>query len=151
GLAAGVARVTGVEDLQRLLALDQLLLEHVEDGSRPVLGVGGDLDRIAGPLDLGAGALEVVALGDLTGRLAQRVVHLLAVDLAHDVERRVGHDGPPVPIYPWRWCCAILGCAVGHTTAADEHGRLPERPMGADCKSVGVFLRRFEYWTSPWA
>lgn len=25
-----------------------------------------------------------------------------------------------------------------------KHGRLPERPMGADCKSVGLCLRRFE-------
>ena len=26
-------------------------------------------------------------------------------------------------------------------------GRLPERPMGADCKSVGLRLRRFESYT----
>ena len=53
------------------LAFDQLLLEDVEDGVGPVVGVGGDLDGLlAGPLDLGAGALEVVALGDLPRRLA---------------------------------------------------------------------------------
>src|SRR5580765_4681329 len=33
------------------------------------------------------------------------------------------------------------------TRAAARPGRLPERPMGADCKSVGVFLRRFESCT----
>ena len=69
---AGLARLAGVEDLQRLLALDQLLLEDVEDGGGAVLGVGGDLDRrLAGPLDLGAGALEVEALGDLARRLVR--------------------------------------------------------------------------------
>ena len=30
---------------------------------------------------------------------------------------------------------------------AAAHGRLPERPMGADCKSVGLRLRRFESYT----
>lgn len=29
----------------------------------------------------------------------------------------------------------------------DANGRLPERPKGADCKSVGVRLRRFESYT----
>ena len=29
-------------------------------------------------------------------------------------------------------------------------GRLPERPMGADCKSVGGSLHRFESCTCHW-
>ena len=42
---------------------------------------------------LGSGVLEVEPLSDLPGRLVERVVHLLAVDLAHDVERRVAGHG----------------------------------------------------------
>ena len=60
-----------------------------------VVGARGDLDRlVALPLDRGAGALEVEARGDLPGGLSQCVVDLLAVDLADDVERRVGHVCP---------------------------------------------------------
>src|SRR3984957_2873596 len=33
----------------------------------------------------------------------------------------------------------VVGCYT-------HHGRLPERPMGADCKSVGLRLPRFESW-----
>src|ERR1700730_4359262 len=35
----------------------------------------------------------------------------------------------------------VVGCYT-------HHGRLPERPMGADCKSVGLRLPRFESWIS---
>jgi hypothetical protein len=35
----------------------------------------------------------------------------------------------------------LYSCYPYHT------GRLPERPMGADCKSVGLRLPRFESWT----
>src|SRR3954447_903761 len=82
-LLAGLPGLGGVEDLQALLALDQLVLEHVEHGAGPVIGRGGDLDRVlALPLDRRASALEVEARGDLTGRLAEGVVDLLSVDLA---------------------------------------------------------------------
>src|ERR1700752_4881282 len=37
--------------------------------------------------------------------------------------------------------CSLYSCYPYHT------GRLPERPMGADCKSVGLRLPRFESWT----
>src|SRR5204862_7183547 len=47
--------------------------------------------RLAGPLDRGPDVLEVEPLRDLLGGLVQRVVDLLVVDLAHDVERRVSH------------------------------------------------------------
>src|SRR5205085_108441 len=43
------------------------------------------------PGDLGAGPAEVKPVGEFLGRLVQRVVDLLQVDLAHHVERRVCH------------------------------------------------------------
>src|SRR3954447_11853377 len=95
-LLARLAGLGGVEDLQALLALDQLVLEHVEHGAGAVVGRGGDLDGVlALPLDGGAGALEVEARGDLASGLAERVVDLLPVDLADDVERAVGHLRTP--------------------------------------------------------
>ena len=45
------------------------------------------------------------------------------------------------------WCCAIVSPCCHRAKPGVRHGRLPERPMGADCKSVGVFLRRFESCT----
>ena len=102
---------------------------------------------LALPLDGGAGALEVEAGGDLAGRLAQRVVDLLAVDLAHDVERAVGHRTASWRFSGLRCCLAILPTARAHRdSGAAGTGRLPERPMGADCKSVGLCLPRFESW-----
>src|SRR6478609_1604971 len=92
GDLAGLARLGGVEDLQALVALDQLVLEDAEHGTGAVVGRGRDLDRLlALPLDGRPGALEVEAVRDLPGRLAERVVDLLAVQLAHDVEARVSH------------------------------------------------------------
>ena len=140
---------------RRLLALDELALEDVEHRRGPVVGARGDLDRlVALPLDGGAGALEVEARGDLPCGLSECVVDLLAVDLADDVERRVGHVCPPARLsggghgiftsdVVLRYCFALLSPGQ----AGSAHGRLPERPMGADCKSVGVFLRRFESCT----
>src|SRR3954462_5128088 len=94
GLAGGL-RLSGVEHLERDAPLDQLLLEHVEGGGHPLLGVGLQGDAVVpGPGDAGVGAAEVEALGELLARLVERVVHLLAVDLADDVERRVGHLFP---------------------------------------------------------
>jgi hypothetical protein len=55
----------------------------------------------------GAGVLEVVALADLLGRLVDGVVHLLLVDLADDVERRVRHDDGPGSL---GWHEARVGC-----------------------------------------
>src|SRR5215510_5579723 len=96
-LPAGRTGVAGVEGLERDAALDQLALEHVEDRERPVLGVRAHLDAVlALPLDRRAGVLEVEPLRDLAGGLVERVVDLLPVDLAHDVERRVaGHRASP--------------------------------------------------------
>ena len=81
-----------VEVLQRDLPLDQPGLEDVEDGLGALLGVGLDEDRVlAGERDRGADALEVVARRHLLGRGVEGVRDLLLVDLADDVERRVGH------------------------------------------------------------
>src|SRR6476660_5927397 len=53
------------------------------------------------------------------------------------------------------WCVFVLGPSSlypasrtkpGHGVV-QHPGRLPERPMGADCKSVGLRLRRFESCT----
>src|SRR5262245_10815196 len=96
-LATGRSWVAGLQCLERDAALDQLALEHVEDGERAVFRVGAHLYAVlALPLDRGAGVLEVEPLRDLARGLVQGVVDLLTVDLAHDVERRVaGHRASP--------------------------------------------------------
>src|SRR5699024_4108136 len=75
-----------LERLQRDSALDQLRLEHVEDGLDPVFAVGLHLNRLAAPGDRGIGAAEVVAGVDLLRSLVEGVVGLLTIDLADDVE-----------------------------------------------------------------
>jgi hypothetical protein len=85
-LARGVG-LAGVEGLQGDAALDHLGLQHVEDREDALLGVGLHEDLLAAEVDLGADALEVVALGDLLLGLVQGVGHLLLVHFAYDVER----------------------------------------------------------------
>ena len=77
--------------IERDIALDQLGLEDVEHGPAAVLAVGLHDDVVAGEVQRRANAFEVVALGDLLLRLGEGVGDLLAVDLADDVERAVGH------------------------------------------------------------
>ena len=80
--------LAGVERLERDVAADQLLLEHIEGRLGALLGVGGDDDRLfAGPVDAGVGAAEVVALREFLRGLVEGIVDLLAVDLAHHVKR----------------------------------------------------------------
>jgi len=87
GLAAGL-RIACVEGLHRDVAADQLLLEHVDGGLHPLFGGADDLDDLlALPGDGRVGAAEVESGGQLLGGLVQRVVDLLAVNLADDVER----------------------------------------------------------------
>src|SRR6201992_2205588 len=82
--------LAGVQHLERDPALDQLVLEHVEDGVGPLLAVGPDLHPLlAGPADRRADVAEVAPLADLLARLVHGVVALLPVELGHDVERRV--------------------------------------------------------------
>src|ERR1700739_584150 len=81
-------RLPGVERLHRDVAADQLLLEYVDGRLHALLGRRRQLDGlVALPRDLGVGAAEVEAGGKLLGGLVERVVDLLVVDLADDVER----------------------------------------------------------------
>src|SRR4051794_31484145 len=117
GLARGL-RFAGVEDLQRDVPLDQLLLEDIEGGGDPLLGVGLQRDAVlAGPRDGGVRAPEVEALRQLLAGLVEGVVDLLAVDLAHDVEGRVGHV-VPLPLrrpgsrgFPGTPSAVLVGCS----------------------------------------
>src|SRR5690606_33854219 len=83
--------VARVERLEGDAPLDELGLEHVEDREHALRRVRDHDDAVAAPRDRRADVAEVVALRDLLGGLVERVVDLLAVDLADDVERRVGH------------------------------------------------------------
>src|SRR5699024_3962011 len=85
-LIAGGIGLAVLERLQRDSALDQLRLEHVEDGLDPVFAVGLHLNRLAAPGDRGIGAAEVVAGVDLLRSLVEGIVGLLMIDLADDVE-----------------------------------------------------------------
>src|ERR1700735_630693 len=67
---------------------------------------------ISGPGDGRAHAAEVETRPDLLGRLVQRVIDLLAVDLGHYVERGFGCHGPRLD----------AGGAVG--TVAPPRGRI---------------------------
>src|SRR5262249_42240725 len=96
-LLAGHLRVGGVEVLEGDLALDELLLEDVEDGLGPLFAVGTDLDpMLTRPGDGSAHAAEVEPRADFLGRLVQRVVGFLAVDLADDVKAGLARHDPQV-------------------------------------------------------
>src|SRR5690606_25799598 len=95
---AGGSRLARLQRLQRDASLDQLVLEDVEGRLHPVFGFGLQGHRLlAGPLDLRAGAPEVEPGAELPGSLPQRVVDLLAIDLADDVEGRVHCHDPVTP------------------------------------------------------
>src|SRR5512132_1654776 len=95
--AAGRPRLRRGQRLERYRPLHQLLLEHVEGGQRPLVGLGEDHHLLARPGERGAGVLEVEALRQLLSRLVDGVVDLLSVDLGDDIERGVGHGVPPSP------------------------------------------------------
>src|SRR3546814_12620701 len=93
--SGGLLDLLVVEGLQRDLALHQLLLEELPERCQAVLAGRLQLDLRLGEIELGVGALEAVAGGDLTGGLVDRVADLLLVDIGDDVkdrseERRVG-------------------------------------------------------------
>ncbi len=89
-LAAGRLRISRVQCLERDAALDQLVPEHVKDGVGTFLGVGPDVyGMLSGPGDGRADAAEVEPCADFLGRLVQRVVDFLAVELGHDVKGRI--------------------------------------------------------------
>ena len=78
--------------LQRHLAAGELLAEDVAE--RTYLEVVGrvEVDGVLLAADFGLRTLEVEPLSHLAQRLVDRVVDLLQVDAAHDVEGR--HRGP---------------------------------------------------------
>src|SRR5690606_30384447 len=91
-LAGGLGlAVAEVERLERDAAAEQLGLEDVDDRLDALGGVRLHDHGLARPRDRGADVAEVVALRDLLRGLVERVVDLLPVDLAHDVERAVSH------------------------------------------------------------
>src|SRR5690606_30503064 len=91
-LLAARERLAGVEGPQRDAALDELLLEHVEHGLDALLGVRLQQDpALAAEFDRRADPLEVVPLRDLLLGLVDGVLQFHRVDLAHDVEGRIGH------------------------------------------------------------
>src|SRR6266508_1829962 len=100
GAAAGGSRLRGGQRLERDRAPDQLLLEDVQGGQRPLVGLGDDHHVLARPGDRGTGVLEVEALAQLLPGLVQGVVDLLAVDLGDDVERGIGHAQAPFAVPP---------------------------------------------------
>src|SRR5205085_1837139 len=125
-LLAGGSRLADVEDLERLIALDQLLLEHLDDRLRALVGVRGDLDRVGATAGHGrAGVLEVEPLRDLAARLVDRVVDLLVVDLADDVERRVA--GHLVLLHD----CCLGGPSVGRAVRGLQPVRFATDPAGS--------------------
>src|SRR5262252_8195265 len=156
-LLAGRLGLGGVEVLEGDLALYEFLLEDVEDGLGPLLAVGADLDPVlARPGDGGAHAAEVEPRADLLGRLVQRVVGFLAVDLADYVKAGLARHDPQVRrvrCRSSRWmragapasvkspdgqrrnrsCCPLFFSLLPHAAAS---GRLPEWPKGAVCKTV---------------
>src|SRR6202035_510502 len=89
-LLPGELGIGRVQRLQRYAALDQLVLEHVEDGHGALLAVGADVHGLlAGPGDGRAHAAEVEPGTYFLGRLVERVVNFLAVEFGHDVKGRL--------------------------------------------------------------
>src|SRR6478672_6487200 len=116
-LLAGEAR-TGLRDVEVLeadLALDEVGLHDVEHGEAALLGVRLHLDDLAGEVDGGTDVLEVVARRDLLAGAVDGVGDLLLVELADDVERRVGHRGGPSTC-----CCLVCRTAPGRSPGHDE-------------------------------
>src|SRR5262249_27220835 len=92
-------RLPHLERLQRDAPLDQLLLEHLDRRPAPLLSLRLDRDGLfPRPAHRRPRPPQVEPRGQLLPSLVQRVVHLLPVDLAHHVERRVRHL--PTPPHP---------------------------------------------------
>ena len=106
-----------VEVLERDLALDEPGLKTSRTALAALLGVGLDLDDLAGELDGGADVLEVVARRDLLGGAVDGVGDLLLVELADDVER----------------ASAMVASFLGPSRAVAGVGRLPVSIRGCPC------------------
>src|SRR5580704_13388241 len=89
-LLAGKLGVVRIQGLERYAALDQLVLEDVEDGLGALFAVGADVDGVfAGPGDGRPDAAEIEPGTDLFDRLVERIVNFLAVELGHDIKGRL--------------------------------------------------------------
>ena len=123
--ASSILRV--LEGLQRDLALDQLLVEHLVQGPQAVLGRGAQHQLVVAQLNGRVGVLEVEAGGGLPVGLVDRVAHLLHVDFGDDVKR--GHA-------PQR-TGATGGSGVPGRANLARCGSVSEWPKEAGCKPAG--------------
>src|SRR5580704_12490626 len=157
-LLAGKLGFVRVQGLEGYAALDQFVLEDVEDGLGALFAISADVDgMLAGPGDRRADSAEVESCADFLARLVERVVNFLAVKLGHDVKggflgchgskarrgragRHAERAATPGPV---RLKCgrltvrSRLGLSFSVPPALAAHGRLPEWPKGAVCKTVG--------------
>src|SRR5262245_9190016 len=83
----GLDRFLG-QRLQRHLPARELLAQDVGEGPDLEIVGGAEVDGVRLTTHLRRRSLEIEALPDLLQGLVDRVVDLLEVDLAHDVERR---------------------------------------------------------------
>src|SRR4029079_10830939 len=83
-------RLAGVDGLQRDVPLGQAFLQVLDERAQLEVVLGMELDRVVLAPDLERGAFEVEAVAELALRLVDRVVDLLQIELADDVER--GHE-----------------------------------------------------------
>jgi hypothetical protein len=84
-----------LEVLHRDAAFDEFPLQHVEQRLHFEVVVRDERERRRGAIERDGGlrTLEVVALGDLLGRLIHGVIDLLQVGAGRDVEGREGAHG----------------------------------------------------------
>ena len=108
----GLLDLAGLEGLQRDLALDQLLVEHLVERPQAVLGGGAQHELVVAELDGRVGVLEVEAGGRLPVGLVDRVADLLHVDFRDDVKRGHGVSVPAPPAGPG-WRAGLISPAAG--------------------------------------
>ena len=124
----GLLDLAVVEGLQRDLALDQLLVEHLVQRPQAVLGRGAQHQLLLAQLDRRVGVLEVEAGGRLPVGLVDGVADLLHVDFGNDVEG--GHAASvPAALRPFR--------GAGPELISLACGSVSEWPKEAGCKPAG--------------
>src|SRR4051812_2879282 len=79
----------------------------------------------------------------MSKELSEATVHVLTDndDLSEETSERWGAPGPPTPVIGPPETDVTLGPRVRYPSErryGGLHGGLPEWPMGADCKSVGL-------------
>src|SRR6478735_9129976 len=120
-----------VEVLEADLALHEVRLDDVEDRETTLLGVRLHLDDLAGEVDGGSDVLEVVARRDLLAGAVDRVGDLLLVELADDVERRVGHRWGPSA------CCCLV-CQAWCAGARRRDETVAVAPISDRARSLAI-------------